>query len=49
MITSIYAQFVDESYAKLAERVCGASDREAPMAPEHQFISAVEEFRSEFD
>lgn len=49
MVTSIYAQFVDESYAELAERVFGAGNREAPKAPERRIVSAVEEFRSEFD
>lgn len=49
MITSIYAQFVDESYAELAERVFGTSDREAPKLPARKIVSAVEEFSSEFD
>lgn len=49
MVTSIYAQFVDESYAELSERVFGAGDRETPGIPERRFVSAVEEFRSEYD
>ncbi|HOB73340.1 MAG TPA: site-specific integrase [Phycisphaerae bacterium] len=49
MVTSIYAQFVDESYAELAERVFGTGNREAPKPPERKLISAVEEFSSEFD
>jgi integrase/recombinase XerD len=49
MVTSIYAQFVEESYAEMAERVFGAGDREAPRAPEQRIVSAVEEFRSEYD
>lgn len=47
MITSIYAQFVDESYAHLADRV-GASAGPLPVEPvaRPQF---TDEFRAEFD
>ncbi|GMV95759.1 MAG: tyrosine-type recombinase/integrase [Phycisphaerae bacterium] len=57
MITSIYARFVDESYADLAERVAepfGARpepiEPAVPKAPrERPWTSAVEEFQSEYD
>ena len=49
MVTSIYAQFVDESYAEMAERVFGGGGAEAPASREPQVMNTVEEFRSEYD
>jgi integrase/recombinase XerD len=49
MVTSIYAQFVDESYAELADQVFGADPRETPKPPERKLVSAVEEFSTELD
>lgn len=55
MITSIYAQFVEESYADLAERVGtppavgeATADRK-PATEGPRWTSAVEEFESEYD
>lgn len=49
MVTSIYAQFVDESYGELAERVFGASSQPAPASARPRVTTTVEEFNSEFD
>lgn len=49
MVTSIYAQFVDESYAAMAERVAGAGEDVAPAAREPRVTQTVEEFNSECD
>jgi len=49
MVTSIYAQFVDESYAGLAERVFGAGEPAPAAEREPKVMNTVEEFRSEYD
>jgi len=52
MVTSIYAQFVDEPYGELAERVGGGGGGYTSMALEpleRRVVNTVEEFNSECD
>jgi site-specific recombinase XerD len=52
MVTSIYAQFVDEPYGELAERVGGGSGGYTSMALEPlepRVMNTVEDFNSECD